>query len=178
VDPVYFDRTYYLGPGKDGERGYQLLRQAMVDRGRVALATYTMRDKQHLVLLRPVGDGFHLHTLYYADEVADFAGVERPEVPVKPGELDLAVRLIEDLAQPEFRLERYADEHRQRVLAAVERKRAGDAIEAPEPQAPPPTEDLMATLQKSLEARRPLTRTQAPAADETAVAARKERRAS
>jgi DNA end-binding protein Ku len=171
VDPVYFDRTYYLGPAKDGERGYQLLRQAMVDRGRVALATYTMRDKQHLVLLRPVGDGFHLHTLYYADEVADFAEIERPEVPVKPGELDLAVRLIEDLAQPEVRLEQYADEHRKRVLAAVERKRAGDAIQAPEPQAPPPTEDLMATLQKSLEARRPRARTQASdAADETAAA--------
>src|SRR5262245_40764239 len=56
VDPVYFDRTYYLAPAKGGEEGYQLLRRAMAERGRVGLATYTMRDKQHLVLVRPVGD--------------------------------------------------------------------------------------------------------------------------
>jgi DNA end-binding protein Ku len=158
VDPVYFDRTYYLGPGKGGEKGYQLLRQAMARTGRVALAKYTMRGKQHLVLLRPVGEGFHLHTLHYADEVADFADVERPEVAVKPGELALAIRLIEDLAQAEFRPEQYADEYRERVLAAVARKRTGGTIEVPEPRAPSPTPDLEATLRKSLEMRRPLAK--------------------
>jgi DNA end-binding protein Ku len=101
VDPVYFDRTYYVGPGKGGERAYQVLREAMAQTGRVGVATYTMRGKSHLVLLRPVGDGLHLHTLYYADEVASFAEVERPDVTVKPGELDLAMRLIEDLANPD-----------------------------------------------------------------------------
>jgi DNA end-binding protein Ku len=154
VDPVYFDRTYYVGPGKGGEDGYQLLRQAMVDRGQVGLATYRIRGKQHLVLLRPVGEGFHMHTLYYADEVASFAEVERPDVTVRPGELELAVRLIEDLGHTEFRPEQYADDYRQRVLAAVESKRAGETIEVPEPQAPPATVDLIATLQKSLDAHR------------------------
>jgi DNA end-binding protein Ku len=151
VDPVYFDRTYYVGPGKGGEPAYQLLRQAMADRGRVALATYRMRGKQHLVLLRPVGEGFYVHTLYYADEVADFGEVERPDVTLRPGELELAVRLVEDLGQPDFRPEQYTDDHRQRVLAAVESKRAGGTIETPEPQAPPPTEDLIAALRQSLE---------------------------
>ena len=57
VDPVYFDRTYYLGPGKGGEAAYQLLRRAIVQRGRGAIAKYTMRGKTHVMLLRPVGDG-------------------------------------------------------------------------------------------------------------------------
>jgi DNA end-binding protein Ku len=168
VDPVYFDRTYYVGPGKGGEPAYQLLRQAMMDRGRVALATYRMRGKQHLVLLRPVGEGFYVHTLYYADEVADFGEVERPDVAVRPGELDLAVRLVEDLGQPDFQPDQYADEHRQRVLAAVESKRAGGTVETPEPEAPPPTEDLIAALRQSLETPRPRSRAErAPASERT-----------
>ena len=179
VDPVYFDRTYYLGAGKGGEKGYQLLRQAMAQTGRVGVAKYTMRGKQHLVLLRPVGEGFHLHTLYYADEIADFAEVERPDVKVKPGELDLAVRLIEDLAQPDFSPEQYADEYRERVLAAVEQKRAGGTIEAREPQAPSPTDDLEATLMKSLEARRSLAKAERRgSADAQSGVERKRRRAS
>jgi DNA end-binding protein Ku len=155
VDPVYFDRTYYLGPGKGGEPGYQLLREAMARRGRVALATYTMRGKQHLVLLRPVGEGFYLHTLYHADEVADFGEVERPDTTVRPGELDLAVRLIEDLAHPDFQAAEYVDEYRERVQVAVAQKHAGGTLETSEPPAPPPTTDLAATLQRSLDARRP-----------------------
>jgi DNA end-binding protein Ku len=174
VDPVYFERTYYVGPGKGGEPAYQLLRQAMEDRGRVALATYRMRGKQHLVLLRPVGEGLQMHTLYYADEVADFGEVERPDVTLRPGELDLAVRLIEDLGHPDFRPEQYDDEYRQRVLAAVESKRAGGTVETPEPQAPPPTEDLIAALQQSLDAARPRAR----AADEAPARERTRRRAS
>ena len=179
VDPVYFDRTYYLGAGKGGEKGYQLLRQAMAQTGRVGVAKYTMRGKQHLVLLRPVGEGFYLHTLYYADEVADFTEVERPDVKVKPGELDLAVRLIEDLAQADFSPEQYADEYRERVLAAVEQKRAGGTIEAREPQAPSPTDDLEATLMKSLEARRSLAKAERRgSADAQSGVERKRRRAS
>jgi DNA end-binding protein Ku len=175
VDPVYFDRTYYVGPAKGGERAYQLLREAMAQTGRVGVATYTMRGNSHVVLLRPVGDGLHLHTLYYADEVADFAEVERPDVTVKPGELELAVRLIEDLARPEVELAQYADEYRQRVLAAIDQKRAGGTIEATELPTPPPTEDLMATLQKSLDARRPLS-TASPAAPEPETATPRTRR--
>src|SRR5215470_13698704 len=163
VDPVYFDRTYYIGPSKGGEPAYQLLRRAMADRGQVALATYRMRGKQHLVLLRPVGEGFHMHTLYYADEVADFAEVERPDVTLRPGELELAVRLIEDLGHPDFRPDEYADDYRQRVLDAVESKRAGDTIETPEPEAPAPTEDLIAALQQSLDTPRPRARAAQPA---------------
>ncbi len=181
VDPVYFERTYYLGPGKGGDQAYQVLRQAMAERGRVALATYTMRGKSHLVLLRPVADGLHLHTLYYADEVASFAEVERPDASVRPGELELAVRLIEDLAQPEADLAQHTDEYRQRVLAAIEHKRAGGTLDAAELPAPAPTEDLMATLQRSLETRRPRAKASLAATEPESPAAAttsKRRRAS
>ena len=178
VDPVYFDRTYYLGPGKGGEEAYQVLRRAMAERDRVAVAKYTMRGTPRLVLLRPVGEGFHLHTLHWADEVGSFTEVERPDVAVRPAELNLAVRLIEDLAQPEFRPEQFADEYRERFLAAVEQKRAGGTIPTAEPQAPPPTDDLMATLQKSLEVRRPAAKAEAPPPRAAKAAPGRRRRAS
>ena len=179
VDPVYFDRTYYLGPGKGGEEAYQVLRRAMADLDRVAVAKYTMRGAPRLVLVRPVGEGFHLHTLHWADEVASFTEVERPEVAVRPAELNLAVRLIEDLAQPEFRPGQFADEYRERFFAAMERKRAGETLPTAEPQAPPPTDDLMATLKKSLEVRRPAAKAGArPPAATTKAAPTRRRRAS
>jgi DNA end-binding protein Ku len=127
------------------------------------------------VLLRPVGDGLHLHTLYYAGEVVSFAEVERPDVAVKPGELDLAIRLIEDLARPEADLAPHVDEYRQRVLAAIEHKRAGGTLDAAEPAAPAPTEDLMATLRRSLEARRPRARAERAEAGEPEPAAARRR---
>jgi non-homologous end joining protein Ku len=86
--------------------------------------------------------------------------VERPGATVKPGEVELAVRLIEDLAAPDFWPEQYADEYRQRVLVAVRQKRAGGTIEGTEPPTPSPTVDLLATLRKSLEMRRPLTKSE------------------
>jgi DNA end-binding protein Ku len=178
VDPVYFDRTYYLGPGKGGEEAYQVLRRAMADLDRVAVAKYTMRGAPRLVLVRPVGEGFHLHTLHWADEVASFAEVERPDVAVRPAELSLAVRLIEDLAQPEFRPEQFADEYRERFLAAMERKRAGETLPTAEPQAPPPTDDLMATLKKSLELRRPPAKAGAAPPSSPKAAPGRRRRAS
>ena len=178
VDPVYFDRTYYLGPGKGGEEAYQVLRRAMAELDRVAVAKYTMRGRPRLVLVRPVGEGFHLHTLHWADEVASFAEVERPDVAVRPAELNLAVRLIEDLAQPEFRPEQFADEYRERFLAAMERKRAGETLPTAEPQAPPPTDDLMATLKKSLELRRPPAKAGAAPPSATKAAPGRRRRAS
>jgi DNA end-binding protein Ku len=178
VDPVYFDRTYYLGPGKGGEEAYQVLRRAMAELDRVAVAKYTMRGRPRLVLVRPVGEGFHLHTLHWADEVASFAEVERPDVAVRPAELNLAVRLIEDLAQPEFRPEQFADEYRERFLAAMERKRAGETLPTAEPQAPPPTDDLMATLKKSLELRRPPAKAGAAPRSSPKAAPGRRRRAS
>src|SRR5678816_4186689 len=117
VDPIYFEKTYYLGPDKGGEKPYRLLADAMEKSDRVALATFVMRGKESLVLIRPAQDGLMLHTMYFADEVRDFGEIEKGKsVKLREGELDLAERLIGELSHDEFKPEQYADHYRNRVL--------------------------------------------------------------
>src|SRR5437899_7085946 len=91
VDPIYFEKTYYLGPDKGGEKAYRLLADTMKGSSRVALAKYVMRGKENLVLIRASQDGLMLHTMYFADEIRDFSEVDKGEnAKVKPGELERA----------------------------------------------------------------------------------------
>src|SRR5215470_18912793 len=109
VDPIYFEKTYYLGPDKGGEKPYRLLADAMAKMERVALAKYVMRGKESLVLIRPSQGGLMLHTLYFADEVRDFGEVGKGEsATLKEGEMGLAERLIQELSHDEFKPEEYA----------------------------------------------------------------------
>ena len=95
VDPIYFEKTYYLGPDKGGEKAYRLLTDAMVKAERVALAKFVMRGKENLVLIRAAQDGLMLHTMYFADEIRDFGEVDKgDDAKLKPGELELAERLV------------------------------------------------------------------------------------
>ncbi|HVM94979.1 MAG TPA: Ku protein, partial [Candidatus Acidoferrales bacterium] len=129
VDPIYFDKTYLLGPDKGGQKAYRLLAEAMAKAGRAALARYSSRGKQQLVLVRQSQDGLMLHALFYADEVRGFEDVDRGDaVNVKPGELDLAVQLIEQLASKSFAPEKYDDDYRKRILELIEQKVAGQEI--------------------------------------------------
>ena len=152
VDPIYFEKTYYLGPDKGGEKAYRLLADAMKKSERVALAQFTMRGKDNLVLIRPSQKGLMLHTMYYADEVRDFSEVDKgDEAKIKPGEMDLANRLIDELASDSFKPEKYNDEYRTRVLEVVESKVEGKEITTLEPQAQrTQVIDLMDALKKSL----------------------------
>lgn len=178
VDPIYFDKTYYLGPDKGGEKAYRLLTDAMTRSKMVALAKYVMRGKENLVLIRPAQEGLMLHTMYYADEVRDFTEIDRGETAkIKEGELDLAVRLIEELAHKEFQPENYHDEYRARVLEVVEQKVEGKEITVTAPQVQQAQViDLMDALRASLEKRerpkkgaRPKTAALAVEADEGAA---------
>jgi len=180
VDPIYFEKSYYLGPDKGGEKAYRLLADAMAKADRVALATFVMRGKESLVLIRPADKGLMLHTMYFADEVRDFGEVEKGEgAKIREGELELAEKLIAELTHDEFKPEQYKDEYRQRVLDLVNTKVEGKEITA----AAAPAEraqviDLMDALRASL-GKTPAGKRKAATAAESAaevVSAAKERK--
>jgi DNA end-binding protein Ku len=152
VDPIYFEKTYYLGPDKGGEKPYRLLTDAMAKSDRVALATFVMRGKESLVLIRPAQDGLMLHTMYFADEVRDFGEIEKGKsVKLREGELALAERLIGELSHDEFKPEQYEDQYRGRVLELVNSKVEGKEITAAAPEAQrAQVIDLMDALKQSL----------------------------
>jgi DNA end-binding protein Ku len=152
VDPIYFEKTYYLGPDKGGEKAYRLLTDAMKQSSRVALAKFVMRGKENLVLIRASQNGLMLHTMYFADEIRDFTEVDKGEnAKLKPGEMELAQRLVNELASEKFKPEQYADEYRTRVLEAVEAKVEGKQVTSLAPQAQrAQVIDLMDALKQSL----------------------------
>jgi DNA end-binding protein Ku len=155
VDPVYFETGYYLGCESGSAKAYRLLADAMAEASRVALASYTMRGKEHLVLIRAYAKGLMLHTMYYADEIRSVEDVDRGlNVEAKPAELDLAKRLIADLTQQKFDPAKYHDNYRERVLEAAHRKQEGQEVtEAPPEERKGKVIDLMAALKASLEKR-------------------------
>jgi len=152
VDPIYFEKTYYLGPDKGGEKAYRLLAEAMAKSDRVALAKFVMRGKETLVLIRAAQGGLMLHTMYFADEVRDFGEIDKgASAKVREGELELAVKLLGELANDAFEPERYTDEYRQRVLDLVQTKVEGKEVVAAAPRAERGhVIDLMEALKTSL----------------------------
>jgi DNA end-binding protein Ku len=152
VDPIFFEKTYYLGPDKGGDKAYRLLADAMEKGGRVALATFVMRGKESLVLIRPARGGLMLHTMYFADEVRDFGEIDRGQsAKIKPGELELALQLIDGLANDEFHPEQYQDEYRHRVLDLVNQEVEGREVTVAGPQVQrAQVIDLMDALKESL----------------------------
>src|SRR5207248_3256525 len=154
IDPVYYERSYYLTPDAGGAKAYALLVQAMKESGMVAIARMVLRTKQYLVALRAVDDVLVIETLYYNDEVIDpdeLEGVPH-DVDVSDRELKIARQLIESLAT-EFEPERYRDEYRERVLDLIEKKAEGQEIVLqPQTEEPAQVVDLMAALEASLAA--------------------------
>jgi DNA end-binding protein Ku len=174
VDPVYFDKAYYLGPDKGGAKPYALLARALRETGRCALGRWAARGKQYIVLIRPVEDlveGLVMQQLLYAGEVRALRDLDIPKMDVKPAELKLAQQLIEQQSSDKFDPGAYRDEVRERIEAAVQKKVEGQEITmADQPEAGAQVIDLMEALRASLE-KKPAKRTQAPQA--TKPAARK-----
>lgn len=158
VEPIYFEKSYYLGPEKGSERAYRLLSEAMRKTGRSALAKHAARGKQYLVMLRPYGSGLLMQQLKYEDELKSFDEVPLgEETELKPGELELAVQLIEQIASDDFKPDRYTDEVRKRLWGAIQskidgRELADDETEAPQAQIIDLMEALKASLSKNGEA--------------------------
>ncbi len=152
VDPIYYEKTSLLGPDKGGHKAYELLCRAMTESGKVAVGRYASRGREQLVLLRPAHGGLLMHGLYYADEVRGFDDVELGDASaIKEGELELANQLIEQLSSDDFDPEAYEDEYRRDVLAAIDRKVAGEEVVIAA-RAEPREQiiDLVAALKKSL----------------------------
>ena len=151
VDPVYFEKPYYLGPDKGGARPYQLLREALLATGLAAVARYAARGKQYLTLIRPVEDGLVLEQLRYANELRAFSEVPIDAAEVKSAELEMAIELVKQHATDEFKPEGYEDAVRLRLEEIIQRKIDGlEVTTAPagEPQAQ--IIDLMEALKASL----------------------------
>ncbi len=155
IDPVYFRSSYYLAPeGAGADKAYALLRQAMADTGRVAIATLVMRNKEYLVAVRPDDDTLALHTMYFSDEVrSPERDLELPDTgEVSERELSMAQLLIESM-ESDWDPARYRDTHREKVEALIEEKRQGHeiVIQAAE-EAPAKVVDLMEALNASIAA--------------------------
>ena len=174
VDPVYFEESYYLATETGSAKAYRLLTDAMESSKRVALGRYTMRGKEHLVLIRPYAKGLILHTLYYADEVKAVDEFDRAvNEPVKETELTLAKKLIDELTQKKFDPAQYHDNYRERVNEAAHKKIEGQEVaEAPTEPKRGQVIDLMAALKASLEKRggAKATEEEAPEAEEEKIA--------
>lgn len=165
IDPIFVDRTYFLGPGKGGERAYRLLRDALEDAELVGVAAYSARGKEYVVMVRPFEDGLAMHQLRYPDEVKSWSEVPVGKLPkAAPAELSLASQIIAQLRHDTFDPTQYSDEVKDRVRKLIAKKAKGGEIVAP-PEAPKPVvTDLMEALKASLAGEAPTKNGSAPAA--------------
>ena len=157
IDPVYFDKAYYLAPDKGGAKPFALLATALRESKRCALGRWAARGKQYIVMIRPVEDGLIMQQLLYAGEVRSIKDLEIPKTEVKPAELKLAKQLIDAQASDKFDPTAYTDEVSARIEAAVQKKVEGQEItmaEAPEGGGAQVI-DLMEALRASLEKKAP-----------------------
>jgi DNA end-binding protein Ku len=165
IDPVYFDKTYYLAPDKGAGKPYALLTEALKQAGRCAIGHWAARGKGYLVVLRPIGDVLAMQQLHYATDVRRSSEVEIPKPEVKPAELKLAQQLIDQQTAETFDPDAFRDEVRSRIEAAIQKKvEQGQEISVTE-TAPPGDgkvidlmEALRASLQKSESARAQVSR--------------------
>jgi DNA end-binding protein Ku len=152
IDPVYFDKTYYLSPNDAGEKAYALLRKAMEETGKIAVAKVVIRNKESLAVIRGYQNLLVMETVFYPDEIRNpelLPGFER-EVKLHDNELKMARELIENLAT-EFVPDKYDDEYRKKLLELIRSKIEGEEIAIPEVETKGKVVDLMEALKASVE---------------------------
>ena len=180
VDPVFYDKAYFLAPDKRGGKPYNLLLEAMRQSGRCALAKWAWKAKQYVVQVRPAEDGLVLQQLLYADEVRSMKDLDIESATVTPAELKLAMQLIDQISEDTYDPTMFEDEEKKRILAAIDEKIAGKHIVANEPhetagegggQVIDLVEALRASLGRGASARAAPSSRPAPAASASAVAA-------
>jgi len=151
VDPVYFDKAYYLAPDKGGAKPYALFAKALRESKRCALGRWATRGKQYIVMVRPAEDGLVMQQLLYADEVRSIKDIDIPATDVRDGELKLAKQLIEQQSSDRFNPAEYTDDVRVRIEAAIQKKVDGQEITvADAPEGGAQVIDRMEALRASL----------------------------
>lgn len=180
IDPIYYDKAYFVGPDKGGAKPYALLAESMRQTGRTAVGRYAARGKQYIVQLRAVPGGLVMQQLLYAPEVRSIEDVGVEGAPVKDNELALAKQLIDQISSPSFDATQYEDDVRKRIEAAVQRKVEGQEIaisteaeQQPAGQVIDLMEALRASLAKTTAKRAGEKKAEAPAAEAAKTASRK-----
>ncbi len=165
VDPIYYDKAYYLAPDKRGAKPYGLLMQAMRESGRCALARWAWKGKQYVVQIRPGAEGLVLQQLLYAQEVRSMKELEIEHPPIAKLELALALQLINQISADDYDPASFEDEEKKRILAAIDDKIAGKQVIVNETEGEPvggQVIDLMEALRASLSSRMPAGKAAAP----------------
>ncbi|MBA3506126.1 MAG: Ku protein [Betaproteobacteria bacterium] len=168
VDPIYYDKAYYLAPDKGGAKPYALLAAGMRQTNKSALARWAARGKQYIVQLRAVEGGLVMQQLLYAPEVRNITEIDIPDAPVKDQELELAKQLIAQISSDSFDPTEYEDDVKKRIETAVQKKVEGKEIEV-SPSAPESGAqviDLMEALRASVSKGGRRGQAAAPAAEE------------
>lgn len=160
IDPIYYEKSYYLAPDEGGQKAFRLLHDTLDDTSRVAVGKVVIKEKEHLVSVRPYDGTLVMSTLFYADEVR--ATSEIPELPVQakvhPNEKKMAMQLIEGLVAP-FSAAEYRDEYREALQKVIAAKIEGETVVAAPARRPEKVVDLMDALRRSLQ----MTRKEKPA---------------
>ncbi len=152
IDPIMYQKSYYLAPDQTGLKAYRIFQKAIEEKGVVAIAKVTIREKQHLATLRSKDGVLVMETMHWPDEIraAEFEELEG-DVEVRDEEVQMAEALIENLTRP-FEAEAYVDTTRQAIEEAAAKKVAGEEIVAPEAPEPTKVVDLLEALKASVEA--------------------------
>jgi DNA end-binding protein Ku len=151
MDPIYFERTYYLGPEEGSERVYALLLRAMDETGLAAVAKFVMRNKDNLACLRVREGILTLERMHFADEIRPVGDLAPEGVKVEKQELEMAKRLIEEFSE-ELDVGRFRDTYRDKLCEIIRAKRRGETVRAAEVEEAEAPTDLMAALRASVEA--------------------------
>jgi DNA end-binding protein Ku len=156
IDPRYFDSPYFMVPREGGDKAYALLREALAETGKIGIGTFALRQKQHLAAVKPVGNALVLELMRFNEELVDPAEMKFPtteETKVRPQERQMAVQLIENLAE-DFDPAKYRDVYQDRLKEIILAKAKGKKLDVPEISTPEHTKviDLVSRLQESLAA--------------------------
>ena len=153
IDPIYYERPYYLMPDRRSGKVYSLLREALKKSNRVGIATFVLRTKEYLATLRPCGDALILDTIHFADEIRDAEGMPEKKQDLKKEELQMTQQLIDSMEEPDFDADKFSDSYAQAVQKMIESKLEGKKVTGSKAKPRQATNviDLMSRLKASLE---------------------------